>query len=114
VGSGEGAGARCDARRGAAEWWVFSSACISVASMGHARTKPKRLAQKLLQIRVALGLSQWEMAERLGVERSYNIISKYERDRSVPYIEVVLAYARAANVEMAQIVDDELDLNLNL
>jgi DNA-binding XRE family transcriptional regulator len=78
--------------------------------VGHARPRPKRLAEKLLQIREALGLSQREMAERLGVERRYNIISRYERGKSVPYIEVVLAYARAANVEMAQIIDDDLDL----
>jgi transcriptional regulator with XRE-family HTH domain len=84
--------------------------------MGHARPRPKRLAEKLLQIRKALGLSQREIAERLGkragVEITYKNISKYERGRSVPYIEVVLAYARLANVEMNEIVDDDLDLDL--
>jgi len=52
------------------------------------------------------------MAERLGIEKQYNIISRYERNKSVPYIEVILAYARLANVRMAQIVDDDLDLTL--
>jgi len=84
--------------------------------MGHARNRPKRLAEKLLQIREALGLSQREMAERLseraGVKITSKNISKYERDRSVPFIEVVLAYARLANVEMNGIVDDDLELNL--
>ena len=80
--------------------------------MGHARPRPRRLAEKLLQIREALGLSQQEMAKLLGVERSYNIIARYERGRSVPYIEVVIAYARAANVKMIEIVDDDLDLLL--
>ena len=83
--------------------------------MGHARNRPKRLAEKLLQIREALGLSQREMAERLseraGVKITYKNISKYERDRSVPFIEVVLAYARLANVLMEVIVDDDLELN---
>ena len=69
-----------------------------------------------MQIRKALGLSQKEMAERLaeraGVKITSKNISKYERDRSVPFIEVVLAYARVANVEMNQIVDDDLELNL--
>ncbi|HKG46376.1 MAG TPA: helix-turn-helix transcriptional regulator [Pyrinomonadaceae bacterium] len=78
--------------------------------MGHARNRPKRLAEKLLQIREALGLSQQEMAERLGHYRTHHHISKYERDRSVPPIEVVLAYARLANVTMNQIVDDDLDI----
>jgi transcriptional regulator with XRE-family HTH domain len=82
--------------------------------MGHKRNRPDRLAEKLLQIRKAFGLSQKEMAERLSkharVKISYRNVSKYERDKSVPYIEIVLAYARLANVEMNQIVDDDLDI----
>ena len=81
--------------------------------MGHKR-RPKRLAEKLLQIREALGLSQREMAEQLGeragVQVTYKNVSKYERDKSTPYIEIVLAYARLANVTMNQIIDDDLDL----
>jgi transcriptional regulator with XRE-family HTH domain len=84
--------------------------------MGHARNRPKRLAEKLLQIREALGLSQQDMAERLaelaGIKITSKNISKYERGRSVPFVEIVLAYARAANVEMNEIVDDDLELNL--
>jgi transcriptional regulator with XRE-family HTH domain len=80
--------------------------------MGHARNKPKRLAEKLLQIREALRLSQKEMAERLGNYRTNRHISKYERGKSVPPIEVVLTYSRVANVTMNQIVDDDVDLPL--
>ncbi|HKV36590.1 MAG TPA: helix-turn-helix transcriptional regulator [Pyrinomonadaceae bacterium] len=80
--------------------------------MDHARHRPKRLAEKLLQIREGLGLTQREMAERLGIEKSYNIISKYERNKSLPTLGELLAYARLANVFMNQIVDDDLDLNL--
>jgi len=80
--------------------------------MGHARNKPKRLAEKLLQIREALGLSQREMAERLGNYRSHHHISKYERGRAIPFIEVLLAYSRLANVQIEQIVDDDVDLPL--
>lgn len=79
--------------------------------MGRAET-PKRLAEKLRHIRKALGLSQREMAERLAVEVSDYSVSKYEQDRRVPPIELILAYARAANVSMEQIVDDALDLTL--
>jgi transcriptional regulator with XRE-family HTH domain len=82
--------------------------------MGHRRNRPDRLAEKLLQIRKALDLSQKEMAERLseraGVKITSRNVSRYERDKSVPYIEIVLAYARLANVEMNQIVDDDLDI----
>jgi len=83
--------------------------------MGHAN-RPKRLAEKLLQIREALGLSQREMAERLaeraGVKITYKNISKYERNKSIPPIENILAYAGVASVTMNQIVDDDLDLKL--
>jgi len=82
--------------------------------MGHANDRPKRLAAKLLQIRKALGLSQKQMAQRLsersGTAITYKNVSKYERDKSTPYIEIVLAYARLANVTMNQIVDDDLDI----
>lgn len=81
--------------------------------MGHARRRrrPERLAEKLLHIREALGLSQREMAERLGNEKTRNIVSNYERNKSIPPIEVVLAYARTANVQLEQIIDDDQDLN---
>jgi transcriptional regulator with XRE-family HTH domain len=82
--------------------------------MGHKR-KPKRLVEKLLQIREALGLSQQEMAERLneraGVKITSKNVSNYERNKSTPYIEIVLAYARLANVTMNQIIDDDLEFN---
>jgi len=84
--------------------------------MGHRRPRPKRLAEKLLEIRKALGLSQREIAERLGERAGVKItdknISKYERGKSVPYIEVVLVYARLASIEMNEIVDDDLDLGI--
>ena len=78
--------------------------------MGHARSRPKRLAEKLLQIRSALGLSQGDMAKRLRVEISAKHISRYERDQSEPPIEVLLAYARAAKVSLEHFVDDEMEL----
>ena len=82
--------------------------------MGHKRNRPDRLAEKLLQIRKALGLSQREMAERLadraGVKITSKNVSNYERNKSTPYIEIVLAYARLANVTMNQIVDDDLEI----
>jgi transcriptional regulator with XRE-family HTH domain len=84
--------------------------------MGYARPRPKRLAEKLLQIRNALGLSQTEMWKRLGVEDSipFKRISKYELDQNEPPLSVLLQYARAAGVHMEALVDDELDLPQNL
>jgi transcriptional regulator with XRE-family HTH domain len=53
-----------------------------------------------------------EMAQLLRNERIHKTISKYERGRSAPPIEVVLAYARAANIPLESIVDDEIDLRI--
>jgi transcriptional regulator with XRE-family HTH domain len=84
--------------------------------MGQApRNKPKRLGEKLKQIREALGLSQKEMAKRLAKRTGFNItrehVSNYERDRLEPFLETTLAYARLANVEMNEIADDDRDLH---
>jgi transcriptional regulator with XRE-family HTH domain len=80
--------------------------------MGYARPRPKRLAQKLRQIRLALGLSQTEMHRRLRAEEQipYTRISDYELDKNEPSLMTILAYARVAGVLMEEIVDDELDL----
>lgn len=74
--------------------------------------KAERLGEKLLEIRMALGLSQSEMLRRLGYEESvyYTRISDYERGKRVPPLPLVLEYARAAGVHMEDIVDDQLDL----
>jgi transcriptional regulator with XRE-family HTH domain len=85
--------------------------------MGQApRNKPKRLGEKLLQIREALGLSQKEMAKRLSERTGFKIththVSNYERDRMEPFLETTLAYARLGSVEMNDIADDDVDLNV--
>lgn len=77
-----------------------------------ARLKPERLAEKLLQIRNELGLSQTDMHRRLGVEDIivYNRISDYELGKREPPLIVILRYARLAGVHMEALVDDELNL----
>jgi transcriptional regulator with XRE-family HTH domain len=77
--------------------------------MGYARPRPKHLAEKLLQIRHCLGLSQPKLAKVLGV-RAYNDISKYELDKNEPPLFVLLAYSRAAGIPLERVVDDELTL----
>jgi transcriptional regulator with XRE-family HTH domain len=80
--------------------------------MGFARRRPERLAEKLLQIRNTLGLSQTDMWRRLGIEDEvpYTRISDYELDKSEPTLMVLLQYARVANVYMEALVDDDLNL----
>src|SRR5438132_14408322 len=77
-----------------------------------ARIRPERLPEKLLQIRLALGLSQSELLRRLGLEEQmdYRRISEFERGTTEPHLTVLLQYARAAGVHMEDIVDDEFDL----
>ena len=81
-----------------------------------ARIRPERLPEKLLQIRVALGLPQSELLRRLGLEEQmdYRRISEFERGTTEPHLTVLLQYARAAGVHMEDIVDDELDLPAKL
>ena len=84
--------------------------------MGYARPRPRRLAEKLRQIRLALGLSQTEMHRRLETEEQipYTRISDYELDKNEPSLMTILSYARVAGVHMEDIVDDELDLPAKL
>lgn len=76
------------------------------------RPKPVHLAGKLRRIRAALGLSQNEMLRRLGVDEDLfqGSISGYELGTREPPLEVLLRYARAANVYVEALIDDELDL----
>lgn len=76
------------------------------------RATPERLADKLRQIRLALGLSQGEMWSRLGVQDLIVVkqISAYELGKREPPLVVLLAYARAANVIADVLIDDGLDL----
>lgn len=76
------------------------------------RQKPKRLAEKLLRIRLTLGLSQNGMIRRLGAEETLaqNKISGYELGVNEPSLITLLRYARAAGVNMEVLADDDLDL----
>jgi transcriptional regulator with XRE-family HTH domain len=83
--------------------------------MGRApRPKPARLAEKLAHVRSALGLSQDDMLARLGLNEAEGLfrssISGYERGTREPPLPVLLEYARAANVLVEALIDDELDL----
>jgi transcriptional regulator with XRE-family HTH domain len=80
--------------------------------MGTARQRVDRLPEKLLQIRLALGLSQAEMLKRLDVEDMvvYNRISDYELGKREPPLKILLRYARVAGVSMEVLADDDVDL----
>jgi transcriptional regulator with XRE-family HTH domain len=84
--------------------------------MGGTRERPERLAEKLLQIRTALGLSQGEMLRRVGMgESGYrHYISHFETGKREPPLRILLEYARAANVYVEVLIDDDLDLPARL
>ncbi len=77
-----------------------------------ARIRPERLAEKLRQIRTALGISQSDMLWRLGYGEVLNLgrMSDYEQGKNEPPLPVLLEYARAANVSVEALIDDELDI----
>jgi transcriptional regulator with XRE-family HTH domain len=80
------------------------------------RQKPKHLAAKLARIREGLGLSQNELIRRFGAEDTLtqNRISDYELGVHEPSLITLLQYARAANVSVETLIDDELDLPAKL
>jgi len=78
-----------------------SSALLS--DMGHARPRPKRLAEKLLQIREALGLSQREMAERLAEQARVKITYKISRSMNVTGVfRILKSYLPMLALRMSQ------------
>jgi len=85
--------------------------------MGRAlRQRPVRLAKKLRQIRVTLGLSQNGIIRQLGLadEISQDYISAYERSIREPPLPVLLKYARLAGVCVDVLIDDEVRLPTKL
>ena len=78
--------------------------------------KPNRLAEKLVQIRTALDLSQNEMISRLGLgeELIREELSAFERGLRQPPLVVLLKYARIVGISTDVLIDDELDLPAKL
>ena len=81
-----------------------------------ARPRPERLAEKLLQIRQSLGLSQNEMLVALGLEEKVfrSAVSGYELGTREPPLPVLLKYARLAGVSTDMLIDDKMDLPTRL
>jgi transcriptional regulator with XRE-family HTH domain len=74
------------------------------------RPSPRKLPDKLAQIRNDLGLSQTEIASRLGVHNRASI-SGYERGEREPPLPTLLAYARLAGVSVESLIDDKMRLS---
>lgn len=83
--------------------------------MGRAhRSRPRRLGEKLLLIRIRLGLTQSELIKRLAVksETLYpSSISLFERSGREPSLPVLLAYSNLSGWTINELVDDKVDLS---
>lgn len=76
-----------------------------------ARMRPARLPEKILQVRLALGHTQEEMARRLGfTEITREYVSGFERGTREPPLPVLLKIANLAGVYVDALIDDELNL----
>lgn len=79
--------------------------------MGSRRPKPDRLAEKLLQIRLAFDLSQDRVRTRLGFGQIHpGRISEYETGKREPPSMILLAYADLAGVHVEDLINDKVDL----
>ena len=78
--------------------------------------RPQRLGEKLAEIRRQLNLSQNGLIRRLGFadELVREEISAFERGIRVPPVLFLLEIARAVNVSVEALIDDQLDLTKSL
>ncbi len=77
------------------------------------RLVPKKLAKKLRQIRMKLGLSQTEMVRALNYKASplrAAQISQFESGRREPPLMLLLSYAKLAGVSTDVLIDDSRKL----
>jgi transcriptional regulator with XRE-family HTH domain len=82
--------------------------------MGTARReRPTRLPVKLRQIRISLGFTQEQMADKLGMVKAPprpGHVSEFEQGKREPSLPVLLMYSRVAGVPVEMLIDDEQDL----
>jgi transcriptional regulator with XRE-family HTH domain len=76
------------------------------------RRTPKRLPEKLREIRLKLGLSQNGMINRMGLahELTREEVSSFELGRRQPNLLILWAYADAANLYVDALILDSVDL----
>jgi transcriptional regulator with XRE-family HTH domain len=81
--------------------------------MGHSRRIPERLGEKLMAVRLRLGCSFAEMADKLSDERdsvTKSHVFQYENGKMDPPLAILLRYSRLARVRMEIFADDTKDL----
>lgn len=73
------------------------------------RPYPRKLANKLKQIRLSLDLSQGDMASRLDLKERASV-SGYENGTREPPLPILLKYARLVGISTDVLIDDDLKL----
>jgi len=76
------------------------------------RRTPKRLPEKLREIRLKLGLSQNGIISHMGLteELTREEVSSFELGRRQPNLLILWAYANAANLYVDALILDSVDL----
>lgn len=72
------------------------------------RKAPKKLAGKLREVRLRLGMTQEEVARYLGTDSG--AISRYERGLRDPSLLEILAFSRMSGVGIDVLIDDKMSL----
>jgi transcriptional regulator with XRE-family HTH domain len=72
------------------------------------RKSPKKLAEKLREVRLRLEMTQEEVAKHLGTDSG--AISRYERGLRDPSLLEILAFSRMSGVGIDVLLDDKMSL----
>ena len=70
----------------------------------------KNLPKKLIAVRRKLGLTQTQMAKRIGLGVSPAHVEEFERGFTEPDLNILLVYSEIAGVHMERLVNDNLEL----
>ena len=77
--------------------------------MDHLRRFPKRLPEKLNNIRERFGLTPDEIAPRVGAKTGAEILA-YENDEDDLLVSVLWGYAKLAGIPVENLLYDDRDL----
>lgn len=72
------------------------------------RKSPKKLGEKMREIRLRLEMTQEEVAKRLGTDSG--AISRYERGLREPSLIELLEFSRLSGVGVEVLIDDKMKL----
>ena len=72
--------------------------------------KVKDLPKKLIAVRLKLGLTQTQMAKRIGLSVSPAHVAEFESGFTEPDLSIILAYSEIAGVHMEVFANDNLEL----